>query len=472
MSVKLKNKDYIWSYLGIIFSIGSQVVLLPFAIFFLSSDLYGLWSVFQSLAAITALFDFGFSTTFARNINYCWSGAKKLKKQGVEISDSGEPNFSLMKQTMEACRYIFLVLSVMALIIMAICGTIYIRHICGEIFSTEILAAWGCYLLAIFLNIYYGYYQTFLRGVGAITDVNRVMVITRLLQIVLSIGLLMAGFGIIGMGAGYLAYGVVFRIMSRYSFMRFCGIGKHLKQIKDKTTKRQVKEIFGIIWHNASREGIITLSNYLANQACTIICSLFMSLSMTGVYALAVQIATAVAQVSGALYTANQPVLQSAWVAGDRQQMRKTMSLIVLSYSIMFVVCMAAAAVVGLPILRLIKPGVGLTVPVVLGVGAYFFLLYFRNCYTSYFSCTNRIPYMKAFLFSSAVCVVLALILLDNFGWGIWGLILAQLISQCIYNVWYWPLKAHQEMELKMKETVILGVEEIRKIFRKGKKHE
>lgn len=71
MAVRLNNKDYIWSYIGVFFSVCSNIILLPFILHYLSSDMYGLWGVFQSLAAITTLFDFGFSTTFARNINYC-----------------------------------------------------------------------------------------------------------------------------------------------------------------------------------------------------------------------------------------------------------------------------------------------------------------------------------------------------------------------------------------------------------------
>ena len=126
MTVKLSNKDYLWSYIGVAVSVCSYVAITPFALYFLSDDLYGLWGVFQSLVAITVLFDFGFSTTFARNINYCWSGAKELKKEGVRYSESSSPNYELMKKTMEACRMVFLVISCVALILMLTIGSAYI----------------------------------------------------------------------------------------------------------------------------------------------------------------------------------------------------------------------------------------------------------------------------------------------------------------------------------------------------------
>ena len=119
MHIKLSGKDYIWSYIGIIVSIGSSAILLPFILYFLSDNMYGLWSIFQSLSSITTLFDFGFSTTFARNINYCWCGAAELKKTGAVFADSDEPNFPLMKRAMTACRYVFLLLSGVALLCMA-----------------------------------------------------------------------------------------------------------------------------------------------------------------------------------------------------------------------------------------------------------------------------------------------------------------------------------------------------------------
>ena len=466
MSVKLSKRDYLWSYIGVLVSVGSSAVMLPFVLHYLSEDMYGLWGVFQSVAAITTLFDFGFSVTFARNINYAWCGATELKKTGVTYSESGEPNFPLMKRAMTACRYVFLLLSGLALVCMALPGTVYIRHICRDIPGPEPLIAWLFYALAIFLNMYYGYFNAFLRGVGAISAANRVTTIARLVQIVLTIALLACGFGIVGTGVAYFAYGLLLRLLSKRDFLRYQGIGKGLAAVREKMSGAQMKETFLIVWHNASREGAVTLANYLANQACTLISPLFMTLAETGVYALAVQLATVLSNVAGAMYNANQPVLQSAYITADKEKTRRTMSLIVVSYCGLFLVGLVAIVTAGLPILRLIKPATTPGAAVMVGVAAYQFMLKFRNCYTSYFSCTNRIPYAKAFLISSALGVALAVGLLA-WGRGIWGLIWAQIISQGCYNVWVWPLKAHREMELSVSQTVQYGWEEMRKILRR-----
>ncbi len=465
MAVRLNKKDYIWSYIGVFFSLGSNVIMLPFMLHYLSDDMYGLWSVFQSVAAITALFDFGFSTTFARNINYCWCGATELKKTGVTYSETGEPNFTLMKQAMTACRFVFLLLSGIALLCMIGPGTAYIHYICRDITGWEPLGAWVLYALAVFLNLYYGYFSSFLRGVGAISDANRVTVVAKLIQILVTVAFLMCGFGIVGTGVAYLAYGFILRMLSKRAFLRFRGIGKCLNSVPEKISRNEIKEMFLIVWYNASKEGIVTLANYLANQACTIISPLFLPLNATGVYALAMQLATVLSNVAGALYVANQPVLQSAYISNDKPLTKRTLSLVVVSYVGLYALGLTAVVTVGLPVLRLIKPATTPTVLIMLSVGLYQFMLKFRNCYTSYFSCTNRILYARAFIVSSVLCVLLAVLLL-NMGWGLWGLIAAQVISQGIYNVWYWPLKAHRELELSIPRTIQYGVEELQKIVR------
>lgn len=465
MAVRLTNRDYIWSYIGVFLSLFSSVIMTPFVVYFLDGEQYGLWGVFQSLSAITTLFDFGFTTTFARNINYCWNGAERLEKTGAVYATESKANFYLMKKTMKACQTVFLIISLFALVLMLTVGTFYVRYISTSIEGNAPTIAWIICAIAIFLNLYFGYYGSFLRGVGAISAANKATVFAKAVQIIITIVLLACGFGIIGTSVAYLSYGTLYRLLAKLSFNQFKNIGKSLKQISAKIPQKEVKEMFGIVWHNAWREGIVSLSNYLSNQACTVICSLYMPLTQTGAYSLAVHLGTAVAQFSAAMYTANQPVLQAAYINNDRNKMKRTMSLIVFSYTVLDLLGLLAVVVIGLPILRIIRSESVAGTGVVLAIGLYQFVLKFRNCYTSYFSCTNRIPYMSAFIVSSVGCVVLAVPFMGWFGWGIWGLIAAQLISQCLYNAWHWTLKAHKEMQLGLSETINLGKEESKKII-------
>lgn len=51
------------------------------------------------------------------------------------------------------------------------------------------------------------------------------------------------------------------------------------------------------------------------------------------------------------------------------------------------------------------------------------------------------------------------------FHYGVWGLIVAQIISQGIYNAWAWMVKAHKEMDLSAQETIFYGWRETKQII-------
>ena len=70
-------------------------LILPCHCFLLEIKLY----IFASIGAIATLFDMGFAVTFARNITYCWSGAKQLKKEDVVFVENSEPDYYLMKKS-------------------------------------------------------------------------------------------------------------------------------------------------------------------------------------------------------------------------------------------------------------------------------------------------------------------------------------------------------------------------------------
>lgn len=138
--------------------------------------------------------------------------------------------------------------------------------------------------------------------------------------------------GLTGACIAYLLYGTAFRILGKYKFYQYKDIGRHLNEININVGKEEIKTLFFTVWHNAWREGVITICNYLSNQASTLICSMFFTLSETGIYSLGVQIASAISTVASALYSAYQPTLQAAYVRQDKDKMRNTMSMVVVTY--------------------------------------------------------------------------------------------------------------------------------------------
>ena len=446
MKINLSKQDILWSYIGTILSMGANLLMLPFLMFFLDENTLGLWYVFTSIGAIATLFDFGFGVTFARNVTYAWAGARELKKEGAELAINSEPDYRLMKKVLKTCKIIYGIIAGSALLLLLTLGTGYVIFVSREINGYTYIIAWIIYAVAVFLNLYYGYYASFLRGVGNVAQANKNTVWARLLQIILMVVLLFMKFGLIGACVAYLAYGTLFRLLGKHYFYKYKGIGEYLSKVKYEPSGDEIKEMISIVWHNAWRDGAISLCNYCCNQVSTLICSAYLSLAETGTYSIGVQIASAIATIAGTLYNTYQPELQVAYVVNDKDRMRKTMSMIVVSFGYLFILGTAAFCVVGVPLLRIIKPSAVVSIPDLLGLCLYQFILKYRNCYTSYFSCTNRILYVRGFTVSAVLCVLFSFIAIGPLKMGVWGLIIAQIISQAVYNLWKWPWLGHKEL--------------------------
>ena len=447
MQIRLSKSDIIWNYIGIIMSMASNFLLLPFLIKFIDGEMLGLWYVYQSIGGIVILFDFGFNPTLARNVAYCWSGAKELDAEGVGKENGVEPNYDLLKKVISTCKVIYFAISAVALAMLLLVGTIYILYVSKDLIGITVIISWLIYAIAVFLNLYYGYFATFLRGVGAVSKYNKINVFARMIQIIVSIGMLMMGYGIIAVSLAYLLYGFLLRAFSKKAFFNYKGIGEHLKSISGKTGIDEIKRLFCVVWHNAWRDGLVAVANYCANQASTLIASMFLTLTETGIYSISVQLITAIATISAGLYTAYQPAMQSAYANSNRKESTRLMSLAMITYSFIFWAGTIALITIGIPILKWIKPENTYDVAVIIGIAVYNFFYKRQSYYASFISNTNRVPYVKAYVLSSVVGVVLSVFMVHFLRMGVWGLIIGQFLPQLFYNVWKWPKEVYKMLE-------------------------
>lgn len=457
MEVKIGKKDLIWSYIASLVSLSSNIIILPLLVYFLTADTLGLWYLFVSIGSISVLFDFGFAVTFARSITYSWCGANEIKKTGLVYSESNEPNYGLMGNILTTCKRIYFAISLLLLICLLTIGTAYICYQIRNLDDKTNLYAWLIYCIAIYLNLYYNYYSSFLRGVGAVDKANRSTVISRVLQISLMIILLFAGLGILGLAIAYLVYGISFRLLCKHQFYTYKDIGVNLKEHKKLLSFKESLEIFKTIWYNAWRDGLIQLSMYLSGQATVIICSFFLPLSQTGVYSLSMQMIMALSTLASILYVAFQPELQSECINRRIDKIRLTMSKIVPFFTYSFFAGLILIILVAVPIIEWIKPTLVLSVPLIIGLGISQYLIQFRNCYSSYFSSTNRVIYVKSYITASIVGIVLGILFMGYLRIGAWGVVLATILSQIMFNAWYWPIKAHKELGFSLKEMFSMG---------------
>ena len=86
--VDVGRKDFVWTLLATFFKIGAGVLLFPFVLRMLPAESVGVWTIFTVIAQLTFIFDFGFNTSFARNVSYVFSGVSSLKREGYESVES------------------------------------------------------------------------------------------------------------------------------------------------------------------------------------------------------------------------------------------------------------------------------------------------------------------------------------------------------------------------------------------------
>ena len=450
MKINISKNDIIWNYIGIIVSLMGNFLLIPFLLKFLTTDYYGLWNVFISLGAVSALFDFGFNSLFARNVAYSWSGVKNLSKENVVATDSDGVNYLLLKKVIKTCQLVYLIISLTALFILVSVGTVYVSHVGKSIDNNfVVIIAWELYALGIFLDLLYGYYDAFLRGIGEIGADNKARVISKLIQIVLTVILLFLNFGIISTSIANVAYGLVFRELCKRRFYSYKNMKTRLNEVGTVPIS-DTFETFKIVWHNAWREGVVSIANYISNQVTTLLCSLYLGLAATAKFGLAVQFTSAVAQIATALLISYQPALQEAYAHRNKNIINAKLSMGVISYIILY-----PLGLIGLtffiPVINIIKGSAILTIPLLLSVGFYQFILKLRDCYAWYLGSTNRVVYYKSFIFSSILCTSLSILFVGYWHLNISGFIYAQIISQLVFNVWYWPGYVHNELHLTLK---------------------
>lgn len=464
MQIKTSKRDIIWNCFGIITAMGSNFAILPFLIKFLDGDTLGLWYVYLSIGAIVVLFDFGFNPSLSRNVAYCWSGASDLITEGVCLNNNSGPNYLLLSKLWRTCKRLYLFIALAALLVLFVGGTPYILSISEKIDTNEVIVSWLIYVIAVGFNLFYGYYSTLLRGIGAIAAYNKINVISRWCQIILVVSFLFLGFGIKAVALSYFFYGFILRYLSKKRFFSLIDSEKILNvDVKNSDIVATLKKI----WPNAKKDGIIAISAYFSTQAGVFLSSHFFTLEETGYYSISVQIATALATIGSAFYSAYQPAMQSAFVNHDVILLKKMMSFSMLVFSLVYFIGLVFFTLVVVPLFTVLEHSFNLEVSIFLSVAMYIFVYKGQSYYASFISNSNRIPYVYSYLISSILGVVLAFVLLFYFDLGPYGLVLGMFLSQ-LYNCLKWPLVVRKILKTSWLSFYICGCNQLKeKVMRK-----
>lgn len=458
ISIKTSKKDIAWNYVGTAVSMASGFLLLPLLMRYLSAEELGLWYVYVAVSNLTQLFEFGFSPTFARNIVYCLSGSSRLSKKGtIETGSSNSVDWHMLRALLTTSKFVYAVIAAIALIVACTMGSAYIAIITQETGGAEKWISWGLFCLSIFLNLYFLYSISFLRGVGDVASENKSKTYAKISQLIISAILLMQGFGLLGASIGFLANGLVLRLFAgKYFSMHreiMSGIASDSSPVNKLEIKAVISEISSIAW----RDGAVQIALYASTQATSIVSSLFLGLAETGMYSVMLQLGTAVYNFAGAFVKSYFPTFQASYAKHDVGEMRSIVMRGVSAYWILCYFGTLGIIAVVFPLLPIIKPGVEVNIPFYLFLTLYLCLLNHHSIFCNFIIGMNEIPYMSAYILSALLGLALSVVLSGALRLGAWGLVGGQFIAQIIYNNWKWPKYVMRILDTTYFRTVAEG---------------
>lgn len=467
MIVRIKSIDILWNYLSTGFLLLVNVLWLPLLVYYMSPEMMGVWYIFVSIGGIADLFDLGFSPQISRTVAYSWSGAVHLQKIGAEkVNCDLEPNYELLYAVMKTCKSLYLGIALLALVVMITGGSLYIYQITIDIENLDIYIAWIIYVISIFMNLYIGYYTVVLRGIGDLKHMSQSVIMAKLGMVIVGSVSLVLGYGILGLALTSLLSGFIQRYLCRYYLNKYHRLWECFLRMETKYhyTRRY---IIDALWHNAWRDGLVTIASYFNRQLMILICGSLLTLAETGIFSLSTQIIGAILGIASGMSNSYIPSLQSAYAMKNKYLERLLIARSVTAYYLLSIIGIGFFVVMGVDIIQYIKSSFVLNVYLFILLSIHLFLLTRHQLSASYISTMNQLPYTISFIVSSVVSVFGSWIAIKYLGLGIYGLVLGPMVTQSIYNNWKWNLYINSKLDVSEIGLLQLGISEYYRQIRK-----
>lgn len=462
MIIPVSHTDLRWGYLAQLLNIGSGLILLPFVMLYLSIEQVGLWFVFITLGAFAYLLEFGFQPTVSRNTTYVFAGALNLPKAGLPygFKHGGPPNVRLLAELIAGSRFIYRVVAALAVLVLICGGTFYICTLLEDKnYRDGALIGWWLYAIGLIINFYFGYVNALIQGRGDVTLVNKALITSRCFFITVGLVGLYLGLGLVGLGAAMLISSVVGRWLT-WRYLRanvFMAEAMTLHEVSGPAVAK-------IMWHNASRLGIVQVNTFLIQRANILVAASFLGLAPAASYGLTVTLLITLSAVSMAVLPIRLPALTHARVVNDREGAKALFGEVLLLSWLLYIVGFALLFFAGNQLLYLFKEEAMLLPALSLFILGLIFALEMNHSIAATFLTTrNAVPFLWASIMSGIFIFCLSLWLV--YEWQVWGLIASQGIVQLAYNNWRWPMMARQELKYSWKSILYSGVKRLQSSF-------
>lgn len=466
MEIKISKRDIIWNYIAQFFNIGAGIIILPVILKKLSSEELGIWFIFLAISNLVYLLDFGFLPTIQRNVSYVYSGAEELLEVGISNKVKKEINYKLLYDLIETSRKLYKNISLIAFFILISIGTYYIYTLVLNFYNFQkIILAWILFVLSILMNFYYYYFNALLRGRGLIAEANKIIIFSRIGFILSAIIALKINLGLISLSIGNIISVIIIRFYSKKIFFT-----KELKEKMLQQNRKIDKSLIKVIWHNASKLGLVSLGAFLIVKGNTFIASKYLPLDIVASYGLSLQFFSILTGIASSILNVFISKIAQYRVENKIIKLQEYYSLCFVINTFFFIVGSLIIIFIIPKFLYLLNSNTALlSTKYLVFMSCYLFLEMIHSNASGFIITSNSIPFVKAAIFSGIGIVILSLILIKLTKNGVWSLLISQCIIQLCYNNWKWPLEVNKELNINFIKIYKIGINKIIRVF-KGEK--
>lgn len=453
LSQRALRSTVAWSWGFNFLRLASGLLLLPLLLKLLSAKDLGMYYAFLNLFAATTVLDFGLGPTLGRFASYAMGGATRLAAQGLaETAAHPGPNFPLVWELLVTARALYRILAAAMFVLLGSFGSLLVWHKVAETSSPTLTwIAWGVCVLSAVCDLYFSFWNSFLRSLNQVLVSVRIMVLAYALRLALGCGLLLGGAGLLSVPVATLTTSLLIFALSRRACLKFLPAAQRPAQVS-------WRKHFAILWPNSWRLGVYFTGIYLGTQASGLICVSVLGLEANASYGLSFQVVTIIGGLATVWTQVKWPyvgqLVARRDLAGIREVLWPRLWLVFLSYGVL-----AAGALLLGPRL-LVWIGSGKTLLPAL----WFALLALNGLLEQSFSnwCTfiaqgNRLPMLWPSLITSATALGLNFLLVHlPHATPAW-LVLGPLTAGLAFNYWYWPRFGARSLGLSWLEFMGYG---------------
>jgi O-antigen/teichoic acid export membrane protein len=450
--MQITKKDLLWNYAATFLKIASGVLLFPFILKMMPAETVGIWNIFITITALNGILDFGFNSSFTRNITYVFSGVQNLKVIGVTAVDKGrnEIDYGLLNGVIVSMRRFYSHVAAILFGVLITLGTYYIHTILKSYSGnhTEVYISWIILITINTYNLYTLYYDALLQGKGLVKRSKQIIIIGQTVYLIIACLLILAGFNLIAIVSAQALSVLIIRYLSYSSFFTI-----ELKKALHNAIPREQKDIMKAIYPNAVKMGLTILGAFMIQKSAIIIGSLYLTLKEIASYGITLQVIGIIGVLAG-IYTATYlPKISQMRVEQDKPAIK----ILYLKGQILLLSTFIAGGVVLLLFGKLALSLIGSQtqfMPTIVLFTALItsFLEQNHSTANGILLTNNEVPFFKASLVAGAATIILLIIMFRFLEMRLWAMVLAPGIAQ-LYNNFKWPYELFTQLSISNKDV-------------------